>query len=154
MKIRRGQSREVPPEIQSLCSQGISSVFTTIRCVDHRDSDLVLLYQMNVTVTDDALAQMSTICEKNDVPVVRFALKGGGCGGLMSQWETELHYEPEGGDITWKIGEDRVFVIDQFTADFIQGGTINYDLSAFMPAFHLSVPGKGSCGCGESFVFG
>ena len=109
---------------------------------------------MNVTVTDDALAQMSTICEKNDVPVVRFALKGGGCGGLMSQWETELYYEPEGGDITWKIGEDRVFVIDQFTADFIQGGTINYDLSAFMPAFHLSVPGKGSCGCGESFVFG
>ena len=109
---------------------------------------------MNVTVTDDALAQMSTICEKNDVPVVRFALKGGGCGGLMSQWETELHYEPEGGDITWKIGEDRVFVIDQFTADFIQGGTINYDLTTFMPAFSVSVPGKGSCGCGESFVAG
>ena len=109
---------------------------------------------MNVTVTDDALTQMSTICEKNDAPVVRFELKGGGCGGLMSSWAMELHYEPAQGDITWSLGDDRVFVIDSFTADFIQGGTINYDLTEFMPAFSVSVPGKGSCGCGDSFVLG
>ena len=109
---------------------------------------------MNVTVTDDALAQMSTICDKNGVPVVRFELKGGGCGGLMSTWDTESHYEPAQGDITWSLGEERVFVVDEFTADFIDGGTINYDLTTFMPAFSVSVPGKGSCGCGESFVAG
>ena len=109
---------------------------------------------MNVTVTEDALLQMSTICDRNDVPVVRFELKGGGCGGLMSTWDTELHYEPVKGDITWSLGEDRVFVVDEFTADFIQGGTINYDLTAFMPSFQVSVPGKGRCGCGESFVAG
>ena len=115
---------------------------------------------MNVTVTEDALTQMSTVCDRNNVPVVRFELKGGGCGGLMSTWETEPHYEPAEGDITWSLGpaihthEERVFVIDSFTADFIQGGTINYDLTAFMPAFRVSVPGKGSCGCGESFVAG
>ena len=107
---------------------------------------------MNVTVTDDALTQMSNVCVKNNVPVVRFELKGGGCGGLMSTWDTEPHYEPAQGDLTWTLGEERVFVIDSFTADFIQGGTINYDLTSFMPAFKVSVPGKGSCGCGESFV--
>ena len=109
---------------------------------------------MNVTVTDDALLQMSTVCDKNNVPVVRFELKGGGCGGLMSSWDTEPHYEPAEGDITWSLGEERVFVVDSFTADFIEGGTINYDLTSFMPAFRVSVPGKGSCGCGESFVSG
>ena len=109
---------------------------------------------MNVTVTDAAKHQMSTLCDTKGFAAVRYSLNGGGCSGLIGKWEPELHYEPEGGDITWKLGEDRVFVMDQFTADFIQGGTINYDLSAFMPAFHLSVPGKGSCGCGESFVFG
>ena len=109
---------------------------------------------MNVTVTDDALAQMSTVCDKNNVPVVRFELKGGGCGGLMSTWDTEPHYEPAEGDITWSLGEERVFVVDSFTADFIEGGTINYDLTSFLPAFNVSVPGKGSCGCGESFVAG
>ena len=109
---------------------------------------------MNVTVTEDALAQMSTVCAKNNVPVVRFELKGGGCGGLMSTWDTEAHYEPAKGDITWSLGEDRVFVVDSFTAEFIEGGTINYDLTSFMPSFRVSVPDKGSCGCGESFVAG
>jgi Fe-S cluster assembly iron-binding protein IscA len=113
---------------------------------------------MSITVTDDALSQMSSVCDRQNVPVVRFELKGGGCGGLMSTWETEPHYEPTQGDLTWPLGlaihtqEERVFVVDEFTAEFIEGGIINYDLTSFMPAFSVSVPGKGSCGCGESFV--
>ena len=94
---------------------------------------------MNVTVTEDALAQMSTVCDKNNVPVVRFELKGGGCGGLMSTWDTEPHYEPAQGDLTWSLGEERVFVVDSFTADFIDGGTINYDLTTFMPGVVQSI---------------
>ena len=74
---------------------------------------------------------------RQNVPVVRFELKGGGCGGLMmSSWDTELHYEPAQGDITWSLGEERVFVVDSFTAEFIDGGTINYDLHIF----HACVP--------------
>ena len=107
---------------------------------------------MSITVTDDALSQMSSVCDRQNVPVVRFELKGGGCGGLMSTWDTAPHYEPAQGDLTWTLGEERLFVIDSFTAEFIEGGTINYDLTSFMPAFSVSVPGKGSCGCGESFV--
>ena len=154
MKTRRGQSREVPPERQTMGVAGISVVFDMSGYSCGRNGSVVLSAQMNVTVTDDALAQMSTVCDKNDVPVVRFELKGGGCGGLMSSWDTEPHYEPCEGDITWSLGEERVFVVDSFTADFIEGGTINYDLTSFMPAFRVSVPGKGSCGCGESFVSG
>ncbi len=43
-------------------------------------------------------------------------------------------------------------MIDEFTKEFIDGGVVNYDLTNFMPAFVVKVPGKGQCGCGSSFV--
>lgn len=104
-----------------------------------------------ITVTQDAISQMNSILESKPDTVVRYELKGGGCGGIIAQWGTELHYEPEQGDKTWPLANG-VFVMDEFTKDFIDGGTVNYDLSNFLPAFRVDVPGKGSCGCGESFV--
>ena len=148
----RRSPREVPPERKTMGVAGISIVFDMSGYSCGQYGSVVFPAQMNVTVTEDALSQMSTICDKNNVPVVRFELKGGGCGGLMSTWETEPHYEPAQGDLTWSLGDDRVFVVDEFTASFCDGGTINYDITTFMPAFSISVPGKGSCGCGESFV--
>ena len=106
---------------------------------------------MNVTVTDDALRQMSTICDSNGYAAVRYSLNGGGCSGLIGKWEPELHYEPEEGDVTWRLGEDRVFVLDQFTVSFMEDATIDYG-GDFMPAFKVGIPDRQSCGCGESFV--
>ena len=145
------KSHEHPPSSSTLCIESLYRIFDMFGCSGAISVGVLFYYQMNVTVTEDALTQMSTICDKNNVPVVRFELKGGGCGGLMSTWETEPHYEPAHGDLTWSLGEERVFVVDEFTAGFCDGGTINYDLTSFMPAFNVSVPGKGSCGCGESF---
>tara|TARA_R110002020_G_scaffold68865_3_gene179677 strand:+ start:106 stop:444 length:339 start_codon:yes stop_codon:yes gene_type:complete len=106
---------------------------------------------MSITVTDDAIRQMNSILERKGDAAVRYELKGGGCGGLIAEWKTEPHYEPEQGELTWPLSEGR-FVIDEFTADFIDGGIVNYDLTNFMPNFVVSVPGKGQCGCGSSFV--
>ena len=104
-----------------------------------------------ITVTQDAVNQMNSILEKKGDVVVRYELKGGGCGGLIASWDTEPHYEPEQGEQTWPLANG-TFVVDEGTADFIDGGVVNYDLSNFLPAFRVTVPGKGSCGCGESFV--
>ncbi len=82
---------------------------------------------------------------------MRYELRGGGCGGLLAEWNTEPHHEPEQGEQTWPLANGK-FVVDEATAVFIDGGTVNYDLSNFLPAFKVTVPGKGSCGCGESFV--
>ena len=106
-----------------------------------------------ITVTDDAIRQMNSILEKKPDAVVRYELKAGGCGGIISQWDTELHHEPEQGEQTWPLANG-LFVMDEYTKDFIDGGTVNYDLSNFMPNFIVSVPGKGQCGCGSSFVVG
>ena len=64
-----------------------------------------------------------------------------GCSGLIGKWEPELHYEPEEGDITWKIGEDMVFVIDKFTLGHMEGATIDYG-GDFMPAFKVGIPDR------------
>ena len=104
-----------------------------------------------ITVTQDAVNQMQSILEKKGDAVVRYELKGGGCGGLIASWDTEPHHKPEQGEQTWLLSNGK-FVVDEGTADFIDGGVVNYDLSNFMPNFIVSVPGKGQCGCGSSFV--
>jgi iron-sulfur cluster assembly accessory protein len=104
-----------------------------------------------IIVTENALKQMSDICDRNDTPVVRYELRGGGCSGLMAHWDTELHYEPEEGDGQWTIGENRFFVIDKFTLSYMEGATIDYT-GDFMPTFKVTIPDRASCGCGESFV--
>ena len=106
-----------------------------------------------IEVTQDAINQMNHILEKNGDAAVRYELKAGGCGGIIAEWGTEPHHEPEQGERTWPLANG-LFVMDEFTKDFIDGGVVNYDLSNFMPNFIVSVPGKGQCGCGSSFVIG
>ena len=143
--------REVPPESQTMGTPSISVVFDKLGYGCGQYGDMVLPYQMNVTLTDAAKQQLSTICDKSGNAVVRYSLNGGGCSGLMGKWEPESHYEPEEGDTTWAIGEDMVFVIDKFTIKYMEGATIDYG-GDFMPAFKVGIPDRKSCGCGESFV--
>ena len=106
-----------------------------------------------IEVTQDAINQMNSILENNQDAVVRYELKAGGCGGIIAEWKSEPHHKPEQGEKTWPL-TNGLFVMDEFTKDFIEGGVVNYDLYNFMPNFIVSVPGKGQCGCGSSFVVG
>ena len=104
-----------------------------------------------ITVTDAANSQMCDILERNHEVVVRYELKGGGCGGLMSTWSTESHYEPQIDDFEWFLTDEYRFLIDKASAMFMEDATIDYG-GDFMPAFKIEIPERGSCGCGESFV--
>ena len=104
-----------------------------------------------ITVTQDAINQMNSILEKKEDTIVRYELRGGGCGGLIAEWKTEPRHEPEQGEMTWDLAQGK-FVVDKATTSFIDGGVVNYDVSNFMPNFIVSVPDKGQCGCGSSFV--
>jgi iron-sulfur cluster assembly accessory protein len=104
-----------------------------------------------ITVTQDAINQMNSILEKKGDSIVRYELRGGGCGGLIAEWKTEPQHKPEEGEMTWGLASGK-FVIDEATTSFIEGGVVNYDISNFMPNFIVSVPDKGQCGCGSSFV--
>ena len=146
----RDNRNEVPPSRMADGLQGVHCVFVTLGCVVGRWSNMVLFHQM-ITVTQDAISQMNHILEKNGDAAVRYELKGGGCGGIIAEWKSEPHYEPDAGAQTWPL-TNGIFVMDEFTKNFIDGGTVNYDLTNFMPNFIVSVPGKGQCGCGSSFV--
>ena len=46
---------------------------------------------MSIEVTQDAINQMNSILERKGDAVVRYELRGGGCGGLIADWKTEPH---------------------------------------------------------------
>ena len=73
-----------------------------------------------IEVTQDAINQMNFILEKNGDAAVRYEFKGGGCGGLLAEWKSEPHHEPEQGEQVWPLAQG-VFVIDEFTKEFIDG---------------------------------
>ena len=152
MTIRRS-SREVPPERKTMGDPCISVVFDMFGYSCGQYGGMVLPNQMSIEVTQDAINQMNHILEKNGDAAVRYELKAGGCGGIIAEWGSEPHHEPEQGEKTWPLANG-LFVMDEFTSNFIEGGVVNYDLTNFMPNFIVSVPGKGQCGCGSSFVVG
>jgi len=102
----------------------------------------------NIEITETAKQQLLTVATKNDVPYVRYQLDGGGCSGLIGKWANST--ELEDGDVTFALGEDKQFIIDKFTIEYMNGAIIDYT-GDFMPAFKVTIPGTGSCGCGESF---
>ena len=60
-----------------------------------------------ITVTQDAINQMNSILERKEDAVVRYELRGGGCGGLVAEWKTEPHHEPEQGEMTWDLNHGK-----------------------------------------------
>ena len=145
------KQNEVPPERTTLGRPGISIVFDMFGPRSDRNSSLVVSNQVNITVTDRALEQIDEICSRNNTPVVRYELQGGGCSGLIAKWGVDSEYSSEEGDGTWSIGDNRFFVIDKFTLSYMDGATIDYT-GDFMPQFKVTIPDRASCGCGESFV--
>ena len=145
-----GDRNEIPPSSLATSIQGVYRVFCDTGLINSRWSNMVLFSQMNITVTENALKQMSDIIARKGDNVVRYELRGGGCSGLMAHWDTEPHYEPEEGDEQWTIGENRFFIIDKFTLSYMDGATIDYT-GDFMPTFKVTIPDRNACGCGESF---
>ena len=102
----------------------------------------------NIEITETAKKQLLTVATKNDTPYVRYQLDGGGCSGLIGKWDTANDLED--GDITFELGENKQFLIDKFTIEYMDGAVIDYT-GDFMPAFKVTIPDTSSCGCGESF---
>ncbi len=126
---------------------GVMPIIATIGRVYCSEKENIM-----ITLTENAKTQMADICEMQNKDVVRYELNGGGCGGIIGKFLTELHYEPESGDKTWSLGGDKVFVLDKFSIGFMDNGTIDFDEGKFMPSFKVTIPDKNSCGCGSSFV--
>jgi Fe-S cluster assembly iron-binding protein IscA len=112
-------------------------------------------------VTESAKAQFKEIGG-----IIRYSLYGGGCSGLIGKWETVDKIDNKIDVIVWRAckpgtmgGEaaeqedcPTVFIMDEFTLNYMKDATIDYTGGPFSPAFKIDVPSMGSCGCGESFM--
>ena len=98
----------------------------------------------NLTITDTAKSQFNKIGG-----TIRYSLNSGGCSGLIGKWDNSTMQE---GDMVVWSNNNATFVIDNVSLTHLINATFDFSSDAFAPAFSVQIPGKGSCGCGESFV--
>ncbi len=107
-----------------------------------------------ITVTDSAVeAIRACLRDENrdpDTAVLRVAVRGGGCSGLMY----DLSFEDAPRDDDTVVEKDGVrIVVDKRSRLFLAGLTLDYTSGLNGKGFVFHNPNaKGTCGCGESFA--
>lgn len=106
-----------------------------------------------LTVTPGAKTEVKRFMEAEAVAPehggLRVSVQPGGCSGF--KYGLLIEDQPAEDDIIVDQGEFRVFV-DPFSAQYIQGVTIDYVSSMQGSGFTFKNPSStGGCGCGSSF---
>lgn len=107
-----------------------------------------------VTLTGTALGELRKLVEAENRPEVglRVFVSPGGCSGLS--YGMSLEDATEEGDELVTIEGLRV-IVDEFSANFIRGGEIDYVHSLMGAGFTVHNPNAvKSCACGQSFDTG
>jgi iron-sulfur cluster assembly accessory protein len=109
---------------------------------------------VTVNVTDRASEQVKQFMSQEKVPLetagLRIAVLPGGCSGF--KYGLNIEERPFDDDIVVDVAGVRVFV-DAFSAQYLQGTTIDYVSSMQGAGFTFSNPNStGGCGCGSSFT--
>ena len=109
---------------------------------------------VTVNITERASAQVRQFMTAENVPLetagLRVAVLPGGCSGF--KYGLNIEEKPFDDDIIVDVSGVRVFV-DAFSAQYLQGTTIDYVSSMQGAGFTFSNPNStGGCGCGSSFT--
>lgn len=104
-----------------------------------------------ITVTERAVSEIKSLLEQEKMPegLLRVRVVPGGCSGFS--------YEMGFDDVTEetdKVYEDRgvKVVIDEMSAPFLNGATLDYQDGLKGKGFNISNPNaSATCGCGNSF---
>lgn len=104
-----------------------------------------------ITVTDNAVRQLRTLlASRSDTGQrgLRVGIAKGGCSGL--QYEMSLGAQQPGDAIVAQDGVE--FFVDQESADYLRGATLDYRDGLTGAGFHIENPNAArTCGCGTSF---
>ena len=104
-----------------------------------------------VTLTQNAVKQISALMEKNGHYGLRLGVKKGGCAGM----EYTLNYADEVAQHDEVIEQDGARVLIAPMAQmFLFGTEIDYEVSLLEAGFKFNNPNvTEACGCGESIKF-
>ena len=104
-----------------------------------------------ITVTDSAVRQLHSLLKANDAAQgkgLRVQVAKGGCSGL--QYEMTLDEQKPGDAVVARDGVE--FIIDQESADFLRGSTLDFADGLTGTGFRIVNPNAArTCGCGSSF---
>jgi iron-sulfur cluster assembly protein len=105
-----------------------------------------------LTITPTAASKIRELMAEEpdgDTMVLRVAIQGGGCSGF--QYGLGFDTQAAEGDHELTLQGVNV-VVDQFSAPYLQGATIDYLTGLQESGFKIDNPNAvSSCGCGHSF---
>ena len=104
-----------------------------------------------LTLTEEAKTQLRSVLERQNKPngALRVYVSPGGCSGFS--YGMSLEEEPDTDDAVIEYDGVRV-VVDEFSAQYLQGAQIDYEDSLMGGGFQVRNPNAvKSCACGQSF---
>jgi iron-sulfur cluster assembly accessory protein len=103
-----------------------------------------------ITVTDDAINVLRESKENKD-QYIRMGILPGGCSGFQYILNLEDTFDEEDEVVT--ISDDLSILIDPFSAQYLDGITLDYQSTMMGQGFVFNNPNaSGGCGCGSSFT--
>lgn len=109
---------------------------------------------VRVSLTEQAIEQVRRFMEQENVSAetggLRVSVLPGGCSGF--KYGLNIEDRPLDDDIVFETRGLRLFV-DEFSAQYLQGTTVDYVSSMQGAGFTFENPNAtGGCGCGSSFT--
>lgn len=82
---------------------------------------------------------------------LRISIQGGGCAGMEYLFEVEKNIEDM--DFVFKASTGAEVIIDNISAEYLNGATLDFIDELFNSRFVLKNPNANTtCGCGQSFA--
>ena len=105
-----------------------------------------------IQVSDTAKEKLIAILVADDVFLIRFGLKGGGCSGFSYFLNMEVSQEDD--DFEYVLDETHKLIVDATSMMYLENAEIDYVKDIMGESFVFKNPGvKTSCGCGASVSF-
>ena len=105
-----------------------------------------------ITLTDSATVKVKELLEAEGATdlALRVAVRPGGCSGFA--YEMFFDGEITDEDRTESFGDDVRVVVDQASAQLLQGAMLDYKDGLDQSGFAITNPNASrTCGCGQSF---
>jgi iron-sulfur cluster insertion protein len=105
----------------------------------------------HISLTETAQERILDLRDNMHKPaLIRLYVQGGGCSGF--EYKIDLARETDENDILVQINPYIHIYVDQVSASYLNGTTIDYQTHALASRFVFNNPqAKSTCGCGSSF---
>jgi iron-sulfur cluster assembly protein len=109
---------------------------------------------MILLLSEAAINQLKKTVTEVGALGVRAGVQGGGCSGFTYVLRLANEGDAANGDLFVEDHEGLKVYIDQMSAMYLEGTTLDYITSDFQSGFKFENPQvKHTCGCGQSFSY-